>query len=178
MQQLLEQEQLRRQVESQQAALQQTLQLAEQQRQQLEETTRQALILQHAEEIRINDQQRQQALQEAARKLQEIQQAVQAGSPIENTFYDAWCVMYPDIKLERQYRVGKYKLDFAHVETHTAIELDGHQYHHTRKDRTKDYQRQRAIEADGWHFVRFTGSEIHNDVTSCVMTAYERIKAR
>lgn len=128
--------------------------------------------------LKILDQQRQELLQEAALKRQQDEIIKKQGSPIENSFYEAWCAYFPHIELKRQYQIGKYRVDFAHVESHTVIELDGYEYHHTSKDRNKDYQRQHDIEDLGWYFVRFTGSQIFTNVASCVAIAGKRILQR
>lgn len=128
-----------------------------------------------AEQLRTMNQQAYKAQQEASQRLCETQQSVK-GSPIEEAFYAEWCLMYPQVELKRQYPIGKYRVDFAHLATHLVIELDGHKTHSSRKDRTRDYQRQRVIEDEGWTFLRFTGSEIYADTTSCVFITYNRIQ--
>src|SRR6266487_1269589 len=37
-------------------------------------------------------------------------------NPVEELFYSRWCEAHPEIVLERQYWIGKYRVDFAHVE--------------------------------------------------------------
>src|SRR6266536_3580930 len=63
-------------------------------------------------------------------------------SPIETDFYEEWCKQFPNIELIRQFHILKYRVDFAHVETMMAIEIDGHNYHSGKRDRNKDYSRQ------------------------------------
>lgn len=87
-------------------------------------------------------------------------------SPIEVSFLKA-ChnhVLYPHC----QFSIGRYFVDFAFPEDRIAIELDGHDFHKTKEQRTSDAQRQRWLELNGWRLIRFTGSEIHNNVESCV----------
>lgn len=131
-----------------------------------------------AENLHIADQQRNAALQEAKRRAQETEQVKSAGSPIEHAFAEAWRKAHPDIELQRQYPIGRYRVDFAYPETHLIIELDGHQFHSTRKHRNRDYQRQRELEEQGWAFIRFTGSEVVNDVVFCVEAVWKRIQER
>jgi hypothetical protein len=90
-------------------------------------------------------------------------------SPIEEIFYYEW-YRQTNIILLYQYEVldKKYKLDFAHRPSKTAIELDGYEWHSSREQFTKDRQRQREIERLGWGFIRFSGSEINTDVGKCV----------
>jgi len=139
---------------------------------------RQALEAERVEALRLANQQREAALNEARNRLREIQQSVKNGSPIEEAFYEAWCLLYPDIPLERQHRISKYRVDFAHVEAKIVIELDGQAFHSHKRDRNRDYMRQHTIEDQGWYVLRFTGSQVWNDVEFCVKLAYSRIMAR
>lgn len=167
----------RQEVMQRQAELQQiTEQQAEEKRIQ-DEKIRQSLLVQGTEALRIADRQRQEALQLAALKVQE-QETVKGKSPIEEDFFTEWCLTHSMIELKRQYHIGKYWVDFAHLETKTVIELDGHQYHSSKRDRNKDYSRHREIEDQGWTIIRFTGSEIFVSVASCVEVVYSRIVAK
>jgi very-short-patch-repair endonuclease len=49
-----------------------------------------------------------------------------------------------------------------------CVELDGHDYHKTKEQRTSDAQRQRWLEMNNWRVIRFTGTEVHKNVWSCV----------
>ena len=56
---------------------------------------------------------------------------------------------------------------------HIAIECDGHDFHEKTKEQAKrDRQRERALTADGYIVVRFTGSEIFNDPYKCAEEIY------
>jgi len=97
------------------------------------------------------------------------------GSPIEEAFYEAWCRRIKDcnlpphlFSLTPEYCIGRYRVDFAHVRTHTAIELVGQATHSTTAAIAYDCKRQREIEDMGWHVVRFGGREIFTDVEACV----------
>lgn len=61
-----------------------------------------------------------------------------------------------------------YRADFAIVDRKLAIEIDGHDYHKTKEQRTNDAKRQRALELAGWRVIRFTGSEIHTNLNGCL----------
>ena len=87
-------------------------------------------------------------------------------SPIEAKFYSAACA-YGWV-LEPQHRVGEYRLDFADTKRKVAIELDGHEFHKTKKQRTRDASRERDLKSQGWDVIRFTGSEVHRSPFSCV----------
>jgi very-short-patch-repair endonuclease len=118
------------------------------------------------------------AQQTAFQKLQEKkkERPVASVSPIELAFSEAWHETYPMIELLQQYHIDRYRVDFAHPDTMTVIELDGHQTHHSRKDRTYDAQRARVIQRLGWRLLRFTGTEIHANVEDCVRQAWEYIQ--
>ncbi|WP_426596321.1 endonuclease domain-containing protein [Pectobacterium brasiliense] len=86
-------------------------------------------------------------------------------SPLEKIFYE---LAFLDLHLYPQYKVGKYRVDFALPDKKIAIELDGHDYHKTKFQRTNDAKRDRWLYGEGWHVLRFTGSEIHRDIESCI----------
>lgn len=100
--------------------------------------------------------------EELARKLDE--RLIE--SPVEQRFWDA-CKGRID-GIEPQFYVGAYRIDFAVMPQKIAVEIDGHEYHSSVEQRTNDARRARHLQCKGWHVVRFTGSEVHADVTSCV----------
>ncbi len=70
-----------------------------------------------------------------------------------------------------QYTVLRYRIDFAIPDKMIAIEIDGHEYHKTKEQRTNDAQREREIKLElpaNWTVIRFTGSEIFQNTTRCV----------
>jgi len=93
-------------------------------------------------------------------------------SPIEKQF---WRAGGYKIGLVPQVKVGRYRLDFGLEDDKIAIELDGHDYHKTKEQRTGDARRQRWLEASGWRVIRFTGSEIYQDAVGCVSQAARMI---
>lgn len=97
------------------------------------------------------------------------------GTPIEKMFMEGWH-MTNSVALAFQHQVGKYFLDFAHVPTKTAIELDGFKGHSTPEDIEKDRVRQRWIEGQGWRFIRFGGREITQNATKCALETAAFIK--
>lgn len=103
-------------------------------------------------------------------------------SHIENLFWQRWLDLYPgndcSIPLEPQYQVGRYRIDFAHIESKTAIELDGHASHSSPDAIAHDRKRQRELEAQGWHVIRFGGKEIVQDVERCVHEAVDILVKR
>jgi len=87
-------------------------------------------------------------------------------SPIEEMFYLA--ALRTGLTVDPQYSVGSYRIDFAIPERFIAIELDGHDYHKTKEQRTNDAQRERYLQENGWTVIRFTGSEVYKDASGCV----------
>lgn len=96
-------------------------------------------------------------------------------SPIEQAFIDAWDDHIP---LEPQYSISNYLVDFAHVPTKTAIELDGFATHSSTEDIAKDRKRQRDLQRLGWEVIRFGGKEIHENVHACVAEVQELLYRR
>lgn len=94
-------------------------------------------------------------------------------SPIEEAFYNA---SQGRLKLQPQHKIGPYRVDFAVLHRMVVIELDGHEYHKTREQRTSDAQRQRYLEAHGWRVIRFTGSEVYKNPQACVDEAARLIE--
>lgn len=91
-------------------------------------------------------------------------------SPLEEKFWYAWRSAHGWlVPLQYQYEIdgGKYRVDFAYPGIKVAIELDGHQWHSSKEQFTKDRARQRELELQGWRFVRFSGQEIVKDPAAC-----------
>ncbi len=100
-------------------------------------------------------------------------------SPIETAFWKQWMSFrshtFSDedfLQLEPQYQIDRYRVDFANVETKTAVELDGHATHSSPDAIAHDRKRQREIEALGWHVIRFGGKEIYQDAEKCVQEVW------
>lgn len=95
-------------------------------------------------------------------------------SPIEEMFWnEALTRIYGIVP---QYEIGPYRVDFAIPDKKVAIELDGHDYHKTKEQRTNDAQRERYLELEGWRVIRFTGTEVYKDAIACVEQANELIE--
>ena len=84
--------------------------------------------------------------------------------------------------LEAQWHIftetARYRTDFALIDDKIAIELDGHEFHSSREQRTHDAQRDRALQLAGWKIIRFTGSEIHKDADACINELIKLIPAK
>jgi len=92
-------------------------------------------------------------------------------SPIEKQFFLQARRMGIDLEPQHEVNVaGKtYRIDFVYPGKPIAIELDGHDYHKTKEQRTADAQRERALQSVGWTVIRFTGTEIYHDAQKCVL---------
>jgi len=110
---------------------------------------------------------------------------------IEQMFYDAYIahdktwrvdshipLVTPDkLPLKPQYKIAGYIVDFLYEEKidntkdlflRVAVEVDGQESHKTKAQRLDDYQRERFLQKNGIHIVRFTASEVYVDAESCV----------
>lgn len=95
-------------------------------------------------------------------------------SPIEERLALHLALALVGKKLESQHRVvtsaGTYRLDFAFeiAGKKVAIECDGHEFHErTKEQAARDKSRDRALTAEGWRVMRFTGSEIWKAPERC-----------
>lgn len=98
-------------------------------------------------------------------------------SPIERRFWLAARQSPIFGNLTAQVEIGKYRVDFFYAGNgkKIAVELDGHDYHKTREQRTYDAERDRHLRMQGVEVVRFTGSEIHKNAHNCICDLLEII---
>jgi very-short-patch-repair endonuclease len=93
-------------------------------------------------------------------------------TPIEAPFYDALAETGLTFSVQPffQHADRQYRLDFLvlYDGRAVAVELDGHEYHKTKEQRTSDAIRDRWLLARGVRVVRFTGSEVFADPQRCV----------
>jgi hypothetical protein len=87
---------------------------------------------------------------------------LQHGSPLERKFELCWLASTGP-KLEKEYRFHpdrKWRFDFAHVESWTAIELEGGVWSHGAHSRgrgfTEDCEKYNAAQMLGWRVYRYT----------------------
>ena len=95
-----------------------------------------------------------------------------------------------------QHEVGPYRADFALIYNRAKtgfmraclsempgtvrfiIECDGHDFHEkTKQQAARDKARDRYLTANGWHVLRFTGSEIHADALECAREVLSAVDA-
>jgi len=87
-------------------------------------------------------------------------------TPIEESFKAA-CEQ-EGIAFETQEQVSRYRTDFFDKSRKLVIELDGHEHHKSKEDRTYDAKRDRQLHRDGYTVLRFTGSEIYSSLPRCI----------
>ncbi len=107
--------------------------------------------------------------------------ASKSESPIEELFYVKLKenTLEEDFKLiEQQLKIDRYRVDFAIPQKSIVVELDGHDSHKTKKQRTNDAQRERYLQQNGWYVIRYTGSEIKTDIQRCLKDFYSITKLR
>jgi len=114
------------------------------------------------------------AIQEATRESQRAK----CESPLEIAFFDEAEITQQLQTFEVNVPVlgGKYRIDFADVDRMIAIELDGHAYHSDKEAFENDRVRERELEEAGWRVLRFAGTEIHRNVSKCVLDAVSWIE--
>jgi len=95
-------------------------------------------------------------------------------SPIEVVFMKEAYGILPDLR--SQHQINQYRIDFAIPSHRLAIELDGHDSHKTKEQRTHDASRDRFLIQSGWTVLRFTGSEVFKDTKGCVSQVLQIIK--
>lgn len=102
------------------------------------------------------------------------------GSRTQGRFWDAARRMRPDFPPElwlwEEFKVvcaGRpFRADFVFrfgPEFKVAVECDSFMHHSSRPALTRDHQRQRAFQREGWLVIRFSGSELWNDPAACVI---------
>jgi len=77
-------------------------------------------------------------------------------------------------KFRRQHGIGQYVVDFYCPELKLAIEADGDS-HEGDEARRRDALRQRRIEREGVHFLRFTDDEIMSNADKVVRRIEEEV---
>lgn len=107
-------------------------------------------------------------------------------SPIERLFYITFKNVIREeaddplsdinYEIKPQVEVGTHRVDFVmtcfttteQVMSVMFIELDGHEYHSTKEQKTADNKRTRALSSKADAVIRFTGTEVFQDPEQCV----------
>jgi very-short-patch-repair endonuclease len=80
--------------------------------------------------------------------------------------------------LNYQVPMGIYIVDFLIVSTEGqefVIEIDGHEFHKTKEQRFKDYQRERFLQEQGKIVFRFMASEVYTNAYKCALWTVDTI---
>lgn len=86
-----------------------------------------------------------------------------------------------DVDASETTYIVDFVIDFMPVHANTgfcyAIELDGYDYHSSKAQMNKDYERERELQKLGYKVIRFTGSQIYKDPFGCAKEVIEMILA-
>lgn len=77
-----------------------------------------------------------------------------------------------------QVRIGRYRVDFAHRETKTILEIDGWAFHRQRGAFDADRERDSSLAAAGWLVVRMTWRQVMNTPNEVAGRLAAVLKAR
>lgn len=102
---------------------------------------------------------------------------------IEQLFREAWKQHVPHILLEQEYEVNvhgrKRRIDFAHLGTKVAIELDSFEHHAKNySDWIDTHERRQELEAQGWKVYAIAGGQVTRDALECVHKVQRFIEDR
>lgn len=105
-----------------------------------------------------------------------LQAILATESPMEMLFFFGVRGWHPKLSLrlhpQAKFPTGKftYRVDFLyeHNGKRIAIEIDGHEAHKSRDQRTHDARKDRFLKSQGVEVMRFTGTELHADMRQCV----------
>jgi hypothetical protein len=89
-------------------------------------------------------------------------------SSLEQKFSDLWIDLYPDIDMHSEYQFHprrKFRFDFAHLPSRTAIELQGGIWvtgtgHNSGAGLLRDYEKLNLATINGWNVFMFADSQI------------------
>lgn len=100
-------------------------------------------------------------------------------SPLEELFWNEWQMQggadLLDLTYQHWISLTNYRVDFAHLSSKTAIELDGYTYHSTEEQLTHDKKRERDLARTGWRVIRFSGAELRKSPAGCLQEVIEII---
>jgi len=80
-----------------------------------------------------------------------------------------------DYKFRRQHSIGKFVVDFFCPKLKLVIEVDGNS-HFLDKKSEQDYERQKYIESQGIRFLRFTNTDIYQNMNDVLTTVEKYIE--
>ena len=80
------------------------------------------------------------------------------------------------LKFRRQFKIGRYVVDFCCLSKKIVIEIDGGQ-HNENDLKIRDQERQKYIESQGYKVLRFWNNEIDNHIEAVVEIIIKVIKS-
>jgi very-short-patch-repair endonuclease len=105
---------------------------------------------------------------------------VLAESPVEHQLWKSMLGLYQfpyTLPLPvSQYAINGYRLDLAWPDQKVAVEVDGHDYHKTKEQRSYDAKRDRELMKMGWTTLRFTGSDVYQDADAVAIEVLAFVK--
>lgn len=96
-------------------------------------------------------------------------------SPIEIKFMEAAKKAW--LFFEREKFVNRYRVDFIDESRKLIIELDWHDSHKSKEDRTYDASRDRQLLVSWYTVIRFTWTEIYKNADKCVDEILQILRA-
>lgn len=103
-----------------------------------------------------------------------------ARSPYELLFEQLWLEIAPDIDLYSEYTGAipgrRFRLDFLHLPTKTAIEINGSGRHQTFTGYARDMEKMRLLAYHGYTVIPFTCQQITAEAIA-TLAEYVRSKA-
>ena len=90
-----------------------------------------------------------------------------------------WAAIQPFLQnLIPQYRVDKFRVDWAIPELKFAVELDGKNFHTTKDQVKHDWERDNDLLHLGWTIMRFSGIELKRNFAECILETLRSVAAR
>ncbi len=93
----------------------------------------------------------------------------------ENIFWRSFRASFLDIRLRRQFSVGRFVADFCISSYRVIIEIDG-VTHSTPAERAYDAKRQGWLEQQGYTVIRFTNAEVYRNIQGVLIRLEETLK--
>lgn len=84
------------------------------------------------------------------------------------------------LKINNHCYILDFEIDlsnFVGYDLKYAIELDGFDYHSSKKQINYDYEREQSIMSEGYKVIRFTGSQIYNEPIYCAYKTFKIIES-
>lgn len=97
----------------------------------------------------------------------------------QKSFHSFWGKRDYRLDIEVVVEDLRLPLSTGYVTHKFAIECDGHDFHEkTKEQAANDRRRERVLMINGYHVIRFTGSEIFDNAKACASEAFEIIERR